>query len=259
MELLCKNSEKWQNYLSLQAKLIPNQNIISSIIELMRRCLTKTHHNYIIDLLFVIVRFIIENINGHNEERIKEYTGSRIFQYSSEIIQRSLQRLENNFFTKNFIKEDADDSSDEEEDYTSQYVIDRSKKIKGKSIFTDNYRFQILVENVLIMVNAMIIPETSHMFIKEENKNLINDLMKLNYMQFYTLKYDRYSLKLLKKDSHLAKMYNINVGFQCIYLISKLFDNNGVEGHNYVQRIDKESLLYYYLRLGRGMLFDLNP
>ena len=86
LTLLCQNDKHWQDYLSVQDNSARNHNIILAVIELMRTSVLRLNHEYVIDLLRVLVRFIVGSINGRNQTLSDQYVNAGVINYSMEIL-----------------------------------------------------------------------------------------------------------------------------------------------------------------------------
>ncbi|CAI2385843.1 unnamed protein product [Moneuplotes crassus] len=118
-------------------------------------------------------------------------------------------------------------------------------------------RINLFKEKILTIINRIAsVGKQEELLDLEEWKETINSLMILNYVQFRVLKYDYFTSDLLDKDSSISKIYNVNVGFQCYYLVDKLWKNNDLPSSNIVLENEYEGILRKYLRLGKYFFFS---
>ena len=115
-----------------------------------------------------------------------------------------------------------------------------------------------LMKEVLLLINLLISPNTTYHIETNENCDLINNLMACNFIQYRKYQNEHYSGELYRSDSWLSKVYNINAGFQCYYLIEKVWDHNFESNFNIVQEMDDEHHLKKYWRVLRRIYFSLS-
>ncbi|CAI2384682.1 unnamed protein product [Moneuplotes crassus] len=119
-------------------------------------------------------------------------------------------------------------------------------------------RLDFLKEKVSIMINYLVSAGRSNrekVMNKGAFRQTIISLMTLNYVQFRILRYDHFVPEVLDRNSTISEIYNINIGFQCYYLLARLWKNNGEDNSNIVQERDNEAWLKTYLRLLWGLKF----
>ncbi|CAI2365997.1 unnamed protein product [Moneuplotes crassus] len=247
LTMLCKNNTLWQNYLSKQDNSVQNQNLLLPILEILRTGVLCLNHEYVIDLLRTVVGFMIETINGRNEYHINQYVTATVFQYSIAVIQAGFSSAD-----LEFLRKAQKESSFE----LSKNAFGRTMT---KASLAVSQKLNLLKQEVLCMINCLILPGKEHFIRNEENYECFNNMLKLNYVQYRIYKYDNYTTELFNQDSKLSKVYNINLGFQCYYLIAELWDNNYENNLNCVQLIDTEKTLSKYWKLVKSLWFKFNP
>ncbi|CAI2384151.1 unnamed protein product [Moneuplotes crassus] len=245
LAILCDNNCHWQENLKKQDFSSQNESIVHAVVNLMRTSVLRLNHEYVIDLLRVIVKFITASVNGRNEFLTNQYADSNVVRYSMEILQNGFSEEEVKFLTK--VQKDScfKIMSNEIEEYQKPIDLQRFQK------------YNLLKQEVLCMLNLLLLPTTKHHIQNQDNYAIVNNLMVLNYVQFRICYGQIYSSKLSNSESELAKIYNINLGFQCYYLINKIWNNNGQPDSNCVQKFDTEGLSEKYWRLLTSLYFCL--
>jgi len=220
LTLLCQNDEHWQEYLRKQDNSILNQNILLDVVELMRTSILRYRHEYVIDLLRALIKFMTASVNGKNETIVDLYVNTNVVKYCKEILTTGLYSNEIEFI-KNISKNSSIERSEEMEKSLEPSINIRSSK-----------KHNLLKEEVLWFLNCLLIQSTEDEVKMVDNYDVINSLMVLNYAQYKIYKGRDYDLELFKPDSKLSEAYNINVGFRCYHLISKLWGNNKLPQSN---------------------------
>ncbi|CAI2361557.1 unnamed protein product [Moneuplotes crassus] len=236
LTILCQNDRNWQEYLREQDNSVKNQNILLEIIELTRASVLRPNNEFAVDLLRAITKLMSATVNGKNEDIIELYSNTTVMGYLVEILRAgfSLNELQ-------YIKRARKDTT---------FMVGRNQQINDlKEVYDKNRKRNLLKQEVLCLINSLILENTSHEIQTPENYEVLNNLMILNYVQFRIYKDRSYTLEPFRPDSSLSKVYNINLGFQCYYLIAKLWNNNGQPNYNCVQISDTEGLLSKYWRL----------
>ncbi|CAI2371227.1 unnamed protein product [Moneuplotes crassus] len=244
LTLLCQNGKYWQDYLSSQDNSAKNHNIIRAIIELLRTSVIQLKLEYVLQLLKEIVKFITATLNGRNEVLAIRYVNSSLINHCMKILKKEKMKNEKEFLSGlkklSFVRKDP-------QEIKKDAKAEESKSIKEIRALNE------LKHEILRMINALVFPSTEHQIKSLKNEEIINNIMILNYTQFRIFKDDMYTQELVNKYSSLSKVYNINLGFQSYYLISKLWDNNGIVPSNCVQRKDAEGMWTMYWKLAKGL------
>ncbi|CAI2385590.1 unnamed protein product [Moneuplotes crassus] len=247
LTILCQNNKHWQDYLRKQDNSYHNHNIINAIIELLRTSVLRLNHEYVVVLLRAMTKFMTETVNGQNEALSSQYANSTVIKYCIEILKNgfSCEEVE---FMKNVNKESS-----------FQIMKNEIDEDQIEPILTRSHLFNLLKQEVLCLINSLLLPTTMHQINPQENYQIINDLMVISYIQFKFYRDESYVSELFDENSKLYKTYNINVGFQCYYLIAQLWGNNGQPNFNCVQKIDTEGAFNQYWRLLKHFYFLINP
>lgn len=191
-----------------------NQNILLEIIELTRASVLRPNNEYAVDLLRVITKLMTSTVNGKNEDIIELYANTTVIEYLIEILRAGFSMNEVQYI-KRIGKE-------------TTFMVGRDQQIDNPKVISErNRKRNLLKQEVLELISSLILENTGYEIQTPENYEVFNNLMILNYVQFRIYKDKSYTLEPFRLDSSLSKMYNINLGFQCYYLIAKLWDNNG--------------------------------
>jgi len=186
----------------------------------MRTSVIRLNHEYVIDLLRAIVKFITASVNGRNEALSNQYANSAVVEYSMEILKNGFSEEEVKFSEKIVKDKFFKTMGNEIGEYQHQTYLQRLQK------------YNLLKQEVLRMLNCLLLSTTKHQIQNQDNYTVVNNLMVLNYVQFRIYNDNFYSAKLFNSESKLARIYNINLGFQCYYLINKIWNNNGQPDSN---------------------------
>ena len=156
LSVLWDNNKLWQDNLKKQDYSFQNNNIILAVIEWMRASVLRINHEYVLDLLRAIVKFMISSINGRNEALSNQYANSNVIQYWMIILKSGLSPQEAEIFKG--------------KGWKSLKFWKRIIKVPKEQrviIMKKSQKYNLLKQEVLSLINCLLLPSTIYQIKKQ--------------------------------------------------------------------------------------------
>ena len=201
LNILCDSCQEFQDYLRVQHNIIRSSNVVSSIVTLIRVCLSSVKYKFALKMWTQAFKAAYALNNQMNQENKDFFMSIRTYEFVKQI-------MELGWFSK--------------DNYYS--IIGEEESILNASVFNSNKMILKLKLMALEVSHQIIDNENRHEFLNSIGKEILNTNLKIGYAQLLHLYNGVMHSKFFDKNDKIWDNFNILMLFSWYYLRVKISD-----------------------------------
>ena len=234
LNILCDRCKEFQDYLRVQYNRIKSSNIVSSIVTLIRVCLSFVKYKFALKLwteAFKVVYALNNQMNNNNKDF---FMSIRTYEFIKQI-------MELGWFSKD----------------NYHLLNGEAKSISDAPVFNNNKMILKLKLIVLEVSHQMIDSENWHEFSNSIGKEILDANLKIGYAQLLYLNNGAMQSKFFDKRDKTWQSFNIQMLFYWYFLRAKISNKDEIKEQNIIQFYDTQSIFFEASKVIKMSLFSL--
>ena len=232
--ILCDRWKEFQDYLRAQHNRIKSSNIVSSIVTLIRVCLSFVKYKFALKLWTETFKVVYALNNQMNNDYKEFFMSIRTHEFVKQI-------MELGWFSKD-----------------KYYFLNRKEKSISKApVFNSNKMILKLKLIALEVSHQMINNENRHEFSNSIGKEILDANLKIGYAQLLHLNNGVMHSKFFDKRDKTRDSFNIQMLFSWYSLRAKISDKDEIKEQNIIQLFDTQNIFIEASKVVKMSLFNL--
>ena len=232
--ILCDSWKEFQDYLRAQHNRIKSSNIVSSIVTLIRVCLSFVKYKFALKMLTEVFKVVYALNNQMNNDNKDFFMSIRTHEFVKQI-------MELGWFSKD-----------------NYYLLNgETKSTSDAPVFNSNKMILKLKLIALEVSHQMIDNKNRHEFSNSIGKEILDANLKIGYSQLLHLNNGVMHSKFFDKRDKTWDSFNIQMLFSWYFLRAKISDKDGIKEQNIIQLFDTQSIFFEASKVVKMSLFNL--